>query len=483
MKSIYVKELEKLTFSDLKNRLDASDEETRDVIKSLQFHNRRIIKPYSNDGEMNEEWTGMERGIYSFDFVGVAIYKRFVIKCYPKYLNADYMDREKEERLKTILQVLRKYGKSEEKIAGMTTEEQHNEFNLLSAITFIISDYVENGLYTNQQEIYEINGNGEIDWDKTVNENTAFLVNNSPFYFDMVTRNAINDEIDFFRQMHKYVITQCSNILKETGLAHILSLPIIEFEVDESLFYDNEYVLNRIMRELNLQFSSRKQLVLKTLYAFFSKSKQSTNDQMLSVFGTMNFNLVWEKTCAFVLNNQLHHRIDKIEGIDNTVLSQKEAKKTLIDLVPYPNWIPKEAKDPNEYKKPRKTIQLDLISIFKKERERYFVIWDAKYYNLTLTLEKLENNPGVEDIIKQYVYYLAFADFINKQNFDYSYNVLLFPSERAEIEVIGKVEFDILQKALNVDGILVMKMPANIVFDMYLQGKMLNVGKEVSFEI
>lgn len=481
MRAAYFKELEKLSFEEIKSKLDANDDEIRDLIESLKYNNKKIIKPYLDDGEELEKSEGNK---YSFNFVGIIMYKDFIIKCYPKYLNEEYSELEKDDMLKTIVKVLRKYGKSEKGVIGMSTEEQDKDINLLSVIAFIITDFVDNGLYSNQKEIYEINGEGEIDWDKTVNDMTAFMFNKKPVYFNMITRNDINNEIDFFRQMHKYVITQCSKILKKTGLANILSLPVIEFEIDEYLFSDEEYVLNRIIKELNIQFVSRKQLVLKTLYSYFSKKQEYSKSSNISLFGTMSFNLVWEKTCSFVLNNQLNNRIEKINAVDKQKLGLCVGKNKLSELIPFPYWIPKDAKDSKEYKKSQKTIQLDLISIFKKDSKRYFVIWDAKYYNLILnTKDKLKHNPGVEDVIKQYVYYLVYADFINNQNFDYSYNVLLFPSEESDIKVIGTVDFEILRKALNLEEILVMKMPAKLIYDMYLNDQILNIGEKVNFNI
>lgn len=487
MRPAYFKELDKLSFEEIKNKLNANDDEIRDLIESLKYNNKKIVKPYLEDGEEGKELEDSKSDKYSFNFVGIIMYKDFIIKCYPKYLNEEYSDLEKDDMLKTIVQVLKKYGKSEKGVIGMNTEEQDKDINLLSAIAFIITDFVDNGLYSNQKEIYEINGEGEIYWDKTVNDTIAFMVNKKPFYFDMITRNDINNEIEFFRQMHKYVITQCSKILKKTGLASILSLPVIEFEVDESdesLFSDEEYVLNRIIKELNVQFVSRKQIVLKTLYSYFSKKQEYSNHSNMSLFGTMSFNLMWEKTCAFVLNNQLNNRIDKINGINKQKLGSWRGKDKLSELIPFPYWIPKDAKDSKDYKKPKKTIQLDLISIFKKDSKRYFIIWDAKYYNLILNVkDNLKYNPGVEDVIKQYVYYLVYADFIKNQNFDYSYNVLLFPSEETDIKVIGKVDFEILRKALNIGEILIMKMPANLIFDMYLKEQILNIGERVDFNI
>ena len=62
-------------------------------------------------------------------------------------------------------------------------------------------------------------------------------------------------------------------------------------------------VLNRIVKELNVQFNTRKQLLLKTLYAYIANSSALDDLDCFSMFGTNSFNLVWEKVCAEVMDN------------------------------------------------------------------------------------------------------------------------------------------------------------------------------------
>ena len=75
---------------------------------------------------------------------------------------------------------------------------------------FLIEDYYEHGIYTNVKNIIEINGNGEIDWNRTVNENLAIIQDNKPFYIELQTRHKMNDLYDYFRVLHEIIITYCS---------------------------------------------------------------------------------------------------------------------------------------------------------------------------------------------------------------------------------------------------------------------------------
>ena len=74
-------------------------------------------------------------------------------------------------------------------------------------------------------------------------------------------------------------------------------------------FGDKDYILDRIIKELNIQFNTRKQILLKTLYAYIANSSTLDDLDCFSMFGTNSFNLVWEKVCAEVLDNQLQKPI------------------------------------------------------------------------------------------------------------------------------------------------------------------------------
>ena len=63
------------------------------------------------------------------------------------------------------------------------------------------------------------------------------------------------------------------------------------------------------------------------------------------------------------------------------------------------------------------TLIPDLVSIPQIDGTDYFLIFDAKYYNIQLEKGKsLRNNPGVGDVTKQYLYQLAYRNFIKAHN-------------------------------------------------------------------
>ncbi|MGL5756382.1 MAG: LlaJI family restriction endonuclease [Paraclostridium sp.] len=476
IKHIYFKELYRYTKNEIVNLLKIELNETQELIDKLRL--KGIVKEYNpkkideSEYEEDMEYTDSVKyeKKYYFDYVGVIIYNNIVIKCYPKYVKEE----NKENCLKTILKVIRKYGKNETILESMNGESEDLEFNLLSVILFILYDFTENGVYSNHKDIITMNGDGEIDWDKTINDTYAIMNNGKPLYLDFYTRDSIDDQYNYFRQLHMYVITQCSKIIKEAKLDKLFSLPVFEFEVQEHRFMDDEEVLNNIEKELNIQFITRKQMLLNTIHTFISRRESISIGQGLSFYGTKSFNLVWEQVCKSVLDDKLNEKLKDLDLELNEEFKDKK-RKTLLELIEKPLWIP--LSDNNKKHKGRGTLRPDIVSIYENDSRKYFIIFDAKYYNITFDIDGISGNPRIDDITKQYLYNLAFKDFIYKHKFDVHRNVFLFPGDIKQIENLGNVKMTMLEE-LGLNSIMAIKLPAEYLYNMYLNGNKIDIIKK-----
>ena len=248
---------------------------------------------------------------YVFSFVGVVIVAGCVLKCYPKYLS--YADKPKEE-LRQVLKVLEKYNSKEQIIRMSNDSSNGSTFNLLPVLLFLLHDYYENGIYSNTEDIIESNGDGEILWDKTINETFTLLSNNRPYYVDLQTKKRVSNEYDFFKRLHECILTTASKELNKADLLdlfEITGVDLTDAELDD--FGEKDYVLYRVENELNTQFNTRKQLVLKTIYTYMDRGGSLYDAECMSLFGTNSFNLVWEDVCADILNDQLDVRLGELD--------------------------------------------------------------------------------------------------------------------------------------------------------------------------
>ena len=236
---------------------------------------------------------------------------------YPKYLLSKKDDDVLDE-MKQIVKVLERYSRSEEQIINMFNGDGENRsFNILAVILFLINDYYEYGIYTNSEDIIEVNGEGEILWGKTIDESFALIEDNRPYYMELYTEKSVEDDKDYFKRLHECVLTECSKQLHAAQLDELFDMDRIEL-LEETLedFGDKEYILERIVKELNLQFNTHRQILLKTLYAYISQDRKMLDENDgISMFGTIAYHAVWEKACAEVFDNKLNTMLCQLKMI------------------------------------------------------------------------------------------------------------------------------------------------------------------------
>ena len=328
-------------------------------------------------------------------------------------------------------------------------------------------------IYINSKEIVEINGDGEILWGKTIDENFALIENNRPYYMELYTGRTVDDDMDYFKRLHECVLTECSSQLHQAQLEDLFGIETVSIS-EESLddFGDKEYILERISKELNVQFNTHRQILLKTLYAYISQNRRMFEDSDgICMYGTTAYHAVWEKICAEVFDNKLHTSLGQLKlHVPLAEKFQNQKKKELIDIIERPIW---EGADTIQTAKD--TLVPDLISILSVDEIDYFVIFDAKYYLLELEKGKsLRGNPGVGDITKQYLYQLAYRDFIKAHNIAVVKNCFLMPTENDEIVKKGTVRMPMLE-ALNLENIQIRQLPATMMYEYYLTQRKMDI--------
>jgi hypothetical protein len=490
--SKYIREQKRYSKYQLKKVFNLNNEEFKELVKKLKAYG--VLKMVSStskqknltdltdedieivDVDVNDEY------YYVFTFVGVLTVGNIVIKCFPKYL---LTKKSPLEEMKQVLKVLSKYNSKEQIINLFNGDEEQRAFNLLSIILYLINDYNENGVYINQQDIIETNGEGEILWDNTINETFAIISNNRPFYTELQTINTVSDDMDYFTRLHKCIITECCNKLKKGDLLEVFEIEDINIS-EECIedFGDIDYILYRLQRELNVQFVTRKQRLLKTLYTYIAHSKSFDDSFGLSMYGTNSFNLVWEKVCADVFDNKLSIPIVKLKlpvDLHNDYIHRKN--DTLLDIIEKPNWKYFDSEGNRYDNLAKDTLIPDLISLYETDKGMCFGIFDAKYYNIKLEKNKVQGQPGIGDVTKQYLYQLAYNDFILKHGFTSVKNAFLMPTEEDNALLNGEVEMGILKGLSNplLSNILVTKLPASKIYQYYLGGKKIDIYKEYSF--
>ena len=467
MISVFLREQKRYTQEDLVKEFHCSEEKTVRILKRLKEYGvlkavkandtqKDLTDLLDEDIEIADVEVGENEYLYVFTFVGVITIEGRVLKCYPKYL-LDATAPKAE--LKQVLKVLEKYNSK------------------LAVMLFLLQDYFEYGAYTNTQDIIESNGSGDILWDKTINETFTLLSNNRPYYPELLTMKRVNDDFDFFKRLHECILTHCTEELRDADLLDLFDIMGVDIS-DEHIedFGDKEYVLERIAKELNVQFNTRKQLLLKTLYAYIANSSALDDLDCFSMFGTNSFNLVWEKVCAEVMDNQLQKPIGGLRLPMPLAEQYRDMRhKKLIDLIDKPRWSGTTPNSELFVKQAEDTLIPDLISIVNVEGNYQFIIFDAKYYNIQLEHnKKLRGQPGIESITKQYLYQLAYQPFVEAHQISTVKNCFLMPTASTDIIQKGTASLAMLSN-LGLQDIQVRLLPAEMMYRHYIDNTKLDL--------
>lgn len=451
-----------------------NERKTKDILKLLKSYGvLKIVsktkdkKDLSDIVNVEDEVTDIDSDTenvyyYIFTFVGIMIVSGIVLKCYPKYI---FKNDTPLLQLKQILKVIEKQNKKEQFIKFHNESLENSSYNLLATILYLYNDYHEYGIYTTTQDIFEINGTGEINWDKTINETFTLISNNKPFYPELITKKKIDNDNDYFKVLHEVILTQCSKQLKESGLSELFEfeeLNLIEMKIED--LGEKDYILNKILKELNIQFNTRKQLLLKTMYSYISSESDLGNNSDFSLYGTNSFHVIWENVCAEVFDNMLNKKLSQL-SLPIKLRKEYNGNSKLISIIEKPCWSNKNGEFAAD------TLIPDLISMYHDNNQEYkFIIFDAKYYTIKIIGETILGQPGIESITKQYLYQLAYKKFLEDHGFEQKNirNCFLLPTENSEVEDFGSVSMEMLT-TLGLEKIQVRLLPAEVIYSKYLK--------------
>lgn len=327
-----------------------------------------------------------------------------------------------EKDRNAVLLAIDRYNKEQNRLVTQLYIADKQRESILELAVRVLRDYLENGLYVVQRHELEHNGQGEIDWNTTIDQFQPVIVRRRPYYMDVMTEQAYSDEEHYITRLHKCLVTVWGRKLEELGLSSVLrvNVPLLsEEELDH--FGDTDYQIAQINKELNVQFvtKSRETLnLLKELIQRFAEN-QANNYESLS-FGMNGVEHLWETACAEVLGTELEEKI-KDCGFQNgpdLTFSKYMPRVFWTNLVPdgTENSDSKEFNlDKGSQRSKKAGWRLDFIRTWRpKGHVEKLVILDSKYYCSRWKKGTISGQPGTPDIAKQMFYQMAFADLVKK---------------------------------------------------------------------
>ncbi len=468
MHAAYFRELRPYSEDEIRVGLGVDSDAARVLIAALM---RSGILQYRTGDERDEEErvegdgaTGGQR--LQFRYVGIAIVRGHAIVCYPKYLRStDKPIREMRQALDVIAQLGRD---------GMLLDEQEGGRydDRLALMLRLLWLYDEYGVYYNFEETRVLNGPGVIDWSRTVDTQTPVFSDGTPIYLDFWTRKTRRDEYDLVERLHRAILSECSTFLAGCGLSDLLSVGTVELTDENPLdLGDVDYLLWLIDRERAVQYATWKQDVLDLMRDYLVDEGESADESTVLRLGTTSYYHAWEVACKAAFGDLLSTRLRDLP-LDLDEAWYDRRSNTLLQIIPRPTWTrPAGMGEAGTVD----TLIPDTVTFDIDGGRRLFCIYDAKYYAPS-EQGKMQRQPGVESVTKQFLYQTAYHDFVDAHSFDAVVNAFLVPTEDERPRLLASVAFPEIMAAITgelpqfSDHIDMWALPAYEIFDCYLGG-------------
>lgn len=457
MNLVPVQELCYYSFSQYQSWFRTDEDTTQKIINSLIVKN--ILKKPSREASDNEEvaediFYDMDEQVFAFKCVGIIIREKTCFFVYPKYIDNIKDDKENGyAKFKQIISVIENCEKIKKKSSSLADYNDNQTFDKLVFTIELLKDYYENGIYLDDRKVIEENGAGEILWEKTINDQNAYFSNEVPVYLDLYTVNNAVNEDSIFTRLHSCVLSRCCEEMQDIlEFLDLIPVSISDEQLDN--FGNAEYLTQCLEQELRTQFVTSKQEILKKLLTYINKKEIYNKNGDIYFVGTNSFNLVWEDVCAKVMGNRLDKTLEQLK-----LKIPGDAKETdrLQDLIPKPQWKPGGYDKIHE----KNTLEPDLISL----EGNIFHIYDAKYYKIQLDEKGVNNQPGIGDITKQYLYAKPYMELADENNLMIK-NTFLMPYDGMEEVVLGEVSISLFD---NMKPIEIILKPCEKMFSEYLK--------------
>ncbi|WDL93008.1 LlaJI family restriction endonuclease [Bacillus sp. HNR-4] len=374
----------------------------------------------------------------TINFVGLLTYKEKIACLLPKHIIYESCidkDNSKFHDILLTIQVLKKYQKRNIRKLGSEFYGMNEEFynsNLFALVDILLRDFMIYGYYMQEQEEFIDGIGGSIDWRETISEVSPYFIGGTPHYLNTKSQRINDDERNFISAIHQQIIYECYH--KLGGFLGYKLLDIKRPTNKVNIKENSVYITNLLRKELQNVYTDSKIRVLKSLIAYINMNFVLSN-QGLSVFGTKEFEYVWQDICFQLFDGKA------------------ELYKDYFPKVKWENHLNNNDEEAGRFKP-------DILAEF----EENFLILDAKYYKILKQNNDFDIKPGINDISKQHLY-----EKILGVHFKNTINALLFPDIRLKscYRIIGRAHLELISK----NSIMLVAMNSRIAFELYCQNK------------
>ena len=331
--------------------------------------------------------------------IGFKIEKDAYYVYIPKYyLSNDELNNfnnKTKKKLKKLFKAWEKYQKNVKSILGLCNQKNRGEYDLNIAFN-ILQDYIENGLYIEQEKILKKSNFGKMDFKNTLKKCRPLYTMQGPIYLEYISKAKRENNNSTLRNIQCLIL---NDIAEKIGW--ILGIGF-KFNIDENIKLNSDII--RRLKEIQMQtFNSRKLNLVDMFLKYINNIGNSIKEGKEVFVGVAN--LFWQDVINEVLGNVNKKELSKYFYVRHVFVSEKNIDNVMAPLMP--------------------------DTVFKDNKN--LIVIDSKYY--------LNGNlPTNDDINKQFIYMLkAYKMYPNQDNYQ---NCFVLPTNESSYLEKIKINFD-----------------------------------------
>ena len=302
-------------------------------------------------------------------FVGVKIYDNKINIFVPNVFR--YNETNLKESMPDIIKFLKSISlaKTKKKVEILSSKKgEKNELIWdIEAYLWLINDYLDNGLFYTREKIYVNDGNGKIDWKRTLKK-IPVITNENIVYLELVT-NKVAPTNSLISQVYKYCL--------DLSLRRIGWVFNYNFKIQYERTMSIKEMVYIVKKELSSTYDDIKRLRFKHMLSILEGASDDYNTINKHTYGVDHYYYVFEKM------------VDTLFGNIN------DNQKNIYNPPTY--WVIGDAE------RKKAPLEPDTIHNIYKNDIKYTYILDSKMYGYGYSAN-FKDLPGSQSIQKQITY-------------------------------------------------------------------------------
>lgn len=405
-------------------------------------------------------------------FVGLIVHPLVTFLVLPKMVPTSISRDDKTQYVKLLTQAAARYSSDfpEATLSDLRDFVSTGDVGQISRMRIaikLLDHWVVHGWHHHATSDIVLNGDGEIDWLRTIDEELPYTGDDgSIYYLTYRTEKTGIDETNPVRRLHRSILSDCERFLIALGVFDLFASPIPseapDLLSDMAAAYDLKALLHH---ELRTTYNESTEERLRLMLAYLETCTPFDDADRIHYLGTRSFHRIWESASAWALGNQLSEQRVVQTTFSPVTFHPTERFEYSPDQLPH--WSFEDGREslgsPGE-----PDILISGYHEDPYDEFRYFWILDAKYYD-ALGAGATRSLPGINDIVKQHMYQFSFEQRITSDSSFSRRNAFLFPSNDVFLEFFGTVELPFI-RSIGLTQIDLIALSLTEILGCYIQG-------------